>query len=422
MAKNKLITLHCFDEEVGLLGFDENRGASSFQYNEAFLSSGKYSRLFPFVFKRTKQTQVFDRYNNGTFRGLPPMIADSLPDLFGNIIFKTWMESRGGDVNAILVLEQLAYVGTRGMGALEYQPSKSVSANDTIDIAEITEVVRRVLNSKGQAKGKQLDHTSLLNIFKIGTSAGGMRPKILVSQHKETGAIIPGDIIIDESYHHYLIKLGIDEDVKYSRELVEYSYYQAAATHAGIHMMGSRMIDDKHFATLRFDRQQGKKKHILTVTGMTGLDYKDPKMSSYENIFDLLIHLKCPHKDVAQLFRRMVFNLVFCNHDDHLKNQSLIYDELSDSWSLAPAYDLTYSLNPELNMKTTSRALSINGKRVGIELKDLKQIADKYTIKNPTGIIAEIQAAVEYWKDCAATLGLSSKVVQSISKNFVYFV
>ena len=421
MAKNNLIDIYCFGQEVGRLGFDEQRGASFFQYNDDFLQQGQYQRLFPLVIRRIKQTQVFDKYNNDTFRGLPPMIADSLPDLFGNIIFRTWMESADRDVKEISVLEQLAYVGSRGMGALEYHPGRMISPGDTIDIEEITDVVRQVLDQKKHMNAPQLDHDSLLNIFKIGTSAGGMRPKILVSQHKATGAIVPGDVVFDGDHDHYMIKLGISDEVSYSRELVEYAYYKAA-TYAGIDMMPSKVIDGKHFATVRFDRQDGKKKHVLTATGITGLNYMDPKDSSYENLFDLLIFLRCPHKDVEQLFRRMVFNLVFANHDDHLKNHSMIYNEGHDTWALAPAYDLTYSLNPELNIKTRSRALSVNGKRTGITPDDLKAIADKYTIKNYRHVIAEVQAATPYWQSVAGEVGVPEWVIERVMGNFVGFL
>ncbi len=420
MSKNNLITIHAFGQEIGLLGFDPDKSASYFQYNETFLLSEGFSQMFPLIFRKTKMTQVFDKYNNDTFRGLPPMIADSLPDLFGNIIFKAWMEAENKNMAQISVLEQLAYVGTRGMGALEYQPSKTIASSEIIDIESITKVVKQVLAQKNEISGAQMDNESLLNIFKMGTSAGGMRPKILISENKENGTIIPGDIIIDDRHNHYLVKLDIDDAVTYSREIVEFSYFKAA-THAGVQMMDCKMIENKHFATLRFDRQNGKKKHVLTATGLTGYDYLDPKPSQYETLFALLNYLKCPHSDMEQLFRRMIFNLVFANSDDHLKNHSFIYDENLNEWGLAPAYDLTYSLNPELNIKTKSRALSINGKRENIELSDIKTIAEKYTIKNPMGIISQVQDSVAYWKDSVKELGLPTRIIAGIEKNFTFF-
>jgi serine/threonine-protein kinase HipA len=421
MSKNNLINLHCFDREVGRLGFDENRNASFFQYNPDFLAEGIYPKMFPLIFKRIPQTQVFNKYNTETFRGLPPMIADSLPDVFGNIIFKAWMEHANRDFKKISVLEQLAYVGKRGMGALEYLPSKEIKGSATISIDDITQIVQQVLDNKQGTQADTLDSTSLLNIFKIGTSAGGIRPKILVSEHKETGVIIPGDLVFDDSYNHYLIKLGMDEGLNYSREAVEYAHY-LTATSLGIDMMPTKLIEGKHFATLRFDRQSGEKVHVLTATGLTGWDHKDPGVSSYENLFELAVHLQVAHKDIEAIFRRMIFNLVFANHDDHLKNHSFIYDKAEDNWKLAPAYDLTYSLNAEIEFKRTSRVLSINGKRTDIDLGDILSIADRFTVKNARSIIQEIQGATPVWLDHAQQLDIRPRIVNSISKEFRVFI
>ena len=417
MAKNNLIGLHCFGKELGKIGFDEHRNASFFQYNPEFLKEDTYMDMFPLIFKRIAQTQVFEQYNNDTFRGLPPMIADSLPDTFGNIIFKAWLESGSKNLKQISVLEQLAYVGTRGMGALEYLPCKDLSGSTTINIDEITEIVKQVLEQKSNTGATALDHASLLNIFKIGTSAGGARPKILVSENKKTKEIIPGDIVYSADYDHYLVKLGMEDDKKYSPELIEYIYYLTAAA-TGIDMMPSKLIDERHFATLRFDRQDGHKKHVLTATGMAGWDFMDPKVSSYENLFDLAVYLKLPHKDIEQLFRRMVFNLVFANHDDHLKNHSFIYNDANNKWALAPAYDLTFSLNPLLTYKRTSRALSVNGKRVEVGLDDVLKIADSYTIKNPKGIIDQVQQAMVVWEAHAKDMAVPEMVVEGMKKQF----
>ena len=420
MAKNNLINLHCFNTEIGKLGFDEDRNVSFFQYNPSFLSSGLYANMFPMIIRRMTQTQVFDKYNSETFKGLPPMIADSLPDVFGNIVFKAWLESTHKGLEKITVLEQLAYVGKRGMGALEYLPSKEVTGDATINIDEITGIVEEVLRTKGEAKEAQLNHAALLNIFKIGTSAGGVRPKILISENKQTGQIIPGDLVYSGEYDHYIIKLGITEGLSYSKEAVEYAYYLMASA-AGINMMPTKMIDNKHFATLRFDRQNGEKIHTLTACGLSGFDFKDPAALSYENLFDLSVYLKLPHKDTEQLFRRMVFNLVFANHDDHLKNHSFVYDKEHDGWGLSPAYDVTFSLNPEINFSKTSRALSINGKRVGVALEDILVIADKYTIKNAKGIIKEVQDVIPLWNEKAQEVGIPDKIIASIRKDFMTF-
>jgi len=184
-------------------------------------------------------------------------------------------------------------------------------------------------------------------------------------------------------------------------------------------MMPSKLIEQKHFATLRFDRQAGKKKHVLTATGLTGWDYQSPKDSSYENLFELALFLKVPYRDIEELFKRMVFNVVFFNSDDHLKNHSFIYDEEQDKWNISPAYDITYSLNPLMNYTRTSRALSINGKRVDITLEDVLTIAETFTIKNPKKTIQEIQDAIVYWNDQANKLNLPVSIIQGVKRDFV---
>lgn len=420
MAKNNIITVFCFGNEIGRLGFDENKNKSFFQYNAEFLKNEKYSELFPAtgIIKRVAQTQVFSRFAGETFRGLPPMIADSLPDVFGNIIFKKWLAYTNRNFEQISVLEQLTYVANRGMGALEYKPSKEMPSTATIDISEITEVLKQVLQNKTQTNAASLTNEALLNIFKIGTSAGGVRPKILVSENRQTGSITPGDLNYSSEYNHYLVKLSIDTELGYNRETIEFCYYQTA-THLGISMMPSKLIEQKHFATLRFDRQNGLKKHVFTASGLTGWDFKSPKDSSYENLFELALFLKVPQSEIEELFRRMVFNVIFCNTDDHLKNHSFIYNEDANKWGLAPAYDLTYALNPLINYKRVSRALAINDKRVGINFEDIQKIADLYTIKNATSIVLETQNAIEFWVEKCTAIGLPAELIQSIKKDFV---
>ena len=417
MSVDKLINVIAFGTEIGKLGYDLDKRKSLFQYNPEFLDSGKYSKLFPFLFKRTPSVQVFKEFQGDTFQGLPPMIADSLPDTFGNIIFQEWLDVRG--VKKVTPLEQLAYVADRGMGALEYKPIKKLPKSSNIDIDEIITVLEQVLKLKGNTTGKDLNELALLNIFKIGTSAGGARPKILISEHKETGEIITGDRAIGDEYHHYLVKLHLDVSDGYNKEIVEYAYY-VLAQEAGIEMMPSKLIEKKHFATLRYDRQNGAKQHVLTVTGLTGWDFKsNPEHSSYENVFKVALGLEVPHKDLQQLFRRMVFNIVFRNVDDHLKNHSFIYDKLNDSWGLAPAYDLTYALNPLVTFKTTSRALSINGKSTNITIKDALAVAEAFTVKNPKGIIEEVQGVASSWVALANEFEIPERISNRIGEDFI---
>lgn len=415
MAIDKIIDVIAFGIEIGKLGYDIDQGKSFFQYNPEFLDTGKYSKLFPFIFNNIKQVQVFSAYQKETFQGLPPMIADSLPDTFGNIIFQEWLTARG--IQKVTPLEQLAYVADRGMGALEYKPIRQLPKSSLIHIDEVITILEKVLKLKEDTKGEDLSELSLLNVFKIGTSAGGARPKILISEHKETGTIIAGDREISEDYNHFLVKLHLDANDGYHKEKVEYAYYLLAQD-AGIHMMPSKLIENKHFATLRYDRQNGEKQHALTVTGLTGWDFRSqPENSSYENVFKVAISLEVPHKDLQQLFKRMVFNLIFKNVDDHLKNHSFIYNKENNSWNLGPAYDITYALNPLFTFKSASRALSINGKRTNITIKDLLTIAEEFAIKNPKGIIEEIHTLIPRWMDIANGVQIPQKIKERIAND-----
>lgn len=418
MAKNQIITVHFHGIEIGKIGYDEDQRKSSFQYNPAFLETDLYKRLFPYIIRRSPNVQVFSEFEGETFRSLPPMIADSLPDYFGNIVFKEWLEATHKDFNNILPLEQFTYVGKRGMGALEFTPAKDIISNTTIDVKEIAEVVKKVLDVKTSVEEKGLSDLALLNIFKIGTSAGGARPKILVSEHKETRELKAGDLETSNDYNHYLIKLSIDEEEGYSKEKVEFVYYQIAKT-LGIEMMDSKMIDDQHFATLRFDRKNGEKQHILTASGMTGWDFMKSEHSTYENLFRLSVDLRLPHKDIEQLFRRMVFNLVFVNIDDHLKNFSFIYNTEKDRWNLAPAYDLTYPLDALMNYTRVSRAMSINGKRNAITRKDVLGIADQFTVKNPNAIIDSVLSATQLFRSFSEKQSIPKKVIDKIESEFI---
>ena len=193
------------------------------------------------------------------------------------------------------------------------------------------------------------------------------------------------------------------------------------ALEAGIDMMPSKLIDDTHFATLRYDRQKGQKQHVLTASGLTGWDFKKPDNSSYENLFKLSISLDVPHKDIQQLFRRMIFNIVFKNVDDHLKNHSFIYDKDKNSWNLSPAYDITYALNPLLTFTSISRALSINGKRQDINWNDVLSIAEEFAVKNPKGIIDEVQNTAVFWKKTAIELNIPENIINTIENDF-YFI
>lgn len=418
MGTELLIEIWCWGEEIGKLGYDEEHRHSYFQYHPKFLQSGHWAHLFPLLFKKTEVVQVFKQFEGNTFRGLPPMIADSLPDMFGNLLFNKWMESKSRGISKIGPLEQLTYLANRGMGALEFKPAQNLPSRVTFQLDEVVEVLKKVLENKESISSEHLDHKALLTIFKIGTSAGGIRPKILISEHKKSKKIIPGDLEISDSYHHYLVKLTLEDpsDLDYYRAKIEYAYY-LTARHCGIHMMDTKLIDDKHFATLRFDRVAGRKIHVLSASGLTGWDFLDSSVSTYENLFDLALYLKIPQVEIDELFQRMVFNLVFFNIDDHLKNHSFCYDADNDQWHLAPAYDITYSASLKLNRLKTNRALSVNHKRNQITKQDILMLANQYAIKFPEKSIQHIQQAIPFLMQQMRKLSIPDTICTKIQQD-----
>ncbi|MHA8062176.1 type II toxin-antitoxin system HipA family toxin [Aquirufa beregesia] len=422
MGTELLIEIWCWGEEIGKLGYDEEHRNAYFQYHPKFLQSAHFAHIFPLLIKKTEVVQVFKQFEGNTFRGLPPMIADSLPDMFGNLLFNKWMESKSQGLSKIGPLEQLTYLANRGMGALEFKPAKKLPSRVTFQLDEVVEVLKKVLDNKASTSAENLDHEALLTIFKIGTSAGGIRPKILISEHKKSKKIIPGDVEISENYHHYLVKLTLEDpsDLDYYHAKIEYAYY-LTARYCGIHMMESKLIDDKHFATLRFDRVAGKKIHVLSASGLTGWDFMDSSVSTYENLFDLALYLKIPQAEIDALFQRMVFNLVFFNIDDHLKNHSFCYDADKDRWHLAPAYDLTYSASLKLNRLKTNRALSVNHKRNQITKQDIMLLADKYAIKSPEKSIQHIQQAIPFLLQQMRELSIPDTICAKIQQDLGEF-
>jgi len=381
-----------------------------FQYSPEFLKEENYRNLFPYIIRKTPLSRVFSNYAGGTFRGLPPVFADSLPDLFGNLVFREWMAHTG--TGEITPLQQLAYVGKRGMGALEYQPAHPLPGSHSLKLGEMADLAKRIVQMKSLVSGEGLNHESLVNMFKLGTSAGGARPKILVSENRSTGELVPGDVNVPDGYAHYLVKLAVDDET-YPRERIEFAYYRLARD-LGIEMQPSKLVSGRHFCTERFDRQDGRKRHVLTACGMTGWDYRSGRHSAYENLFRLCNGLGVPHPEVEELYRRMVFNVVYLNVDDHLKNTSFMYDDEAREWHLAPAYDLTYALNPLHDFTKVNRALSIGGKRNCITRGDLMAVARTFGVRNAANVIDRTASQKTRLIDMLEAADVPERIVRSM--------
>jgi len=410
------LTIKLFGNEIGRLGYDTHKRCSYFQYNPDYLGNNG-TQAIPFIIKNSAEAQSFPQFEGKAFRGLPPMFADSLPDVFGNHLFQAWLTIQGKSTQ-LNALEQLTYVGQRGMGAWEYEPAAKIEAPKSFRIADIAKLLLEIIEEKESRHPQMANTEGLLNLFRMGTSAGGMRPKILVARHRKTEQLMPGELLYGPHHDYLLVKLNLENNPSHPKETIEFIYAKIAQA-IGIEIMPCELWEGQHFATHRFDRQNNQKQHVLTAAGLTGWDYQNPDDSSYENLFKLAIALKIPIIELHQLFRRMTFNVAFNNIDDHLKNHSFIYGSATDRWHLAPAYDLTYALNPKLKFNKVSRALSINGKREHIQRQDLLKIAELFNIDHAETIIKQVLNGQSMWSELAFKHHISPSLIATIQQQMV---
>jgi serine/threonine-protein kinase HipA len=421
-----IIKVNLWNDFVGPLYWDENRNIAVFEYDPSFLRRGL--EIAPLLMPLREGVKYnFSTLNYDTFKGLPPMISDSLPDDFGNHIMNAWLSKQGKTIDSLSPTERLGYVGKRGMGALEYEPvldNKEVN-NNNIDLNELVEVANKVLYSKEENYYSDIDDKSLSKILKIGTSAGGARAKAILAYDEINNIYKSGDINHGAHHSYWLVKLDgatnkkLGDPEGYGR--IEFAYYNMALE-AGINMSESKLIpegDRAHFITKRFDRVDGEKLHMQTLSGIAGMDYRKPNLYSYEQVFSVLKQMQLPHKAIEQQFRRMVFNVVARNQDDHVKNISFIMDK-EGRWSLSPAYDVSYCFNP-LGTWTNKHQLAINGKRDSFVLDDLLKIGKENNIRNRNDIVAKVIDSVSKWKNFASQADVSPKYIKEIKNNHRLF-
>jgi serine/threonine-protein kinase HipA len=421
-----IIDVKLWDSLVGSLYWDDNNRVAIFQYDPSFVRKGL--DIAPILMPLKEGIQYrFPDMDYKTFKGLPPMIADSLPDDFGNHIMNAWLSKQGKTIDSLYPTERLGYVGKRGMGALEYEPvldGKEVNNND-IDLNELVGIAHEVVYSKEKLNYDDINEKSLSKILRIGTSAGGARAKAILAYDEINNIYKPGDITHGANHTYWLIKLDgatnkiLGDPEGYGR--IEYAYYNMAKD-ASINMSKSKLIKDgdrAHFITKRFDRFNGDKLHMQTLSGIAGMDYRKPNLYSYEQVFSVLRQLQLPHKDIIQQFRRMVFNVVARNQDDHVKNISFIMDR-TENWSLSPAYDVSYCYNPSGDW-TSHHQLSINGKRDGFVLDDLLKIGRENNISKRTEIIDQVIESVSRWEHFAKQANVLPRYVKEIATNHRLF-
>lgn len=407
------------------MGWDHGRGLADFEYDPAFIGSGR--EVAPLTMPLSDRIHSFPALARDTFLGLPGLLADSLPDRFGNVLIDAWLSGQGrspGDFNPV---ERLCHTGARGMGALEFVPATGPSSkrSEPVDVAALAELASEVLarrNALGGPFAVPGRGEALQDILRVGTSAGGAQAKAVIAWNSETDEVRSGQGGAGKGLSHWLLKFdGVSGDRDRELEdpqgygLVEYAYH-GMAREAGIQMAECRLLREggrSHFMTRRFDRtDEGRKIHMQSLGAIAHYDFNQAGAHSCEQALRVVQALGLPKADVEEQFRRMAFNIVGRNQDDHVKNIAFLMDR-SGRWSLSPAFDVTYSHNPS-GLWTGAHQMSMNGKRDGFEVGDFIACAGNAAMKRgrATEILRQVQQAVLRWEGFAEEAGVPGETIR----------
>lgn len=421
-------------ELVGAVAWDEKTGYATFEYDPKFKTKGWDLSPLQMPIKENKSSFNFPalRKRNDSaldsFKGLPGLLADVLPDRYGNELINLWLAQQGRQLDSMNPVEMLSFIGTRGMGALEFEPTtlKESKRTFSVEMDSMVDIAQKLLSKKEAfvANLKAEEEKAIMEILRIGTSAGGARPKAVIAFNEKTGEVKSGQTNAPKGFEHWLIKLDGVSDVQlgaskgYGR--VEMAYYHMAIA-CGIDMMPSRLMEENgraHFMTKRFDRDGGSTKHhIQTFCAMKHFDYNLVSSFSYDQLFQTMRELKLTYSDAEQLFRRMVFNVVARNCDDHTKNFAFRLKK-DGKWELAPAYDVCHAYQPK-HQWVSQHALSINGKRSSITKDDLLVIGKSIKNKKAEETIDEISNTVSKWKAFADEVDVLPKLRDEINDTLI---
>ena len=417
--------VNLFGMPVGTFRWDERYNVARFEYDSSFVGRGLEPSplMMPVQEGRVYSFAGLDRE---TYKGLPGMLADSLPDTYGRALFDRWLALTGRTSSN--PIETLCFLGKRCMGALEFEPAMDFTydPNALFEIDSLVKVARDALTEK-TSFGVNLNDdkkAAIAEILRLGTSAGGQRAKAIIAYNKETGEVRSGQVEAPAGFNYYLIKLdGVSATVGFkatgNHGRLEYSFYKLAKA-CGIEMTDCSLIEENgraHFLTQRFDRNNGKKIHLQTLCGMAHFDYRIHRAYSYEQAFNVMRALRLPYSAAQEMFRRMVFNVVVRNQDDHTKNISFLMDE-DGIWRLSPAYDMGYAYNPKGGW-TATHQMSINGKFDDITRQDLMTFAHQNNIKDAAMIIDEVSEVASQWPNLAAECGVPKTVTDTIVSNML---
>ncbi len=402
---------------IGAVALEEGAETATFEYDRAFAGSG--IELAPLVMPLSERLYSFPSLPRITFHGLPGLLADSLPDRFGNALINAWLARQGRTPESFNAVERLCYIGSRGMGALEFAPALGPVAKRTthIEVAKLVELASKILTQRNDLRVSLHDDNALRDILRVGTSAGGARAKAVIAWNPRTNEVRSGQVRAAKDFEYWLMKFdGVSGNR--DKELadpqgygaIEYAYYKMASD-AGIAMSPSRLFEEngrRHFMTRRFDRPAGGEKlHMQSLCALAHYDFNQAGAYAYEQALQVIRRMGLPMSAVEEQFRRMVFNIVGRNQDDHVKNIAFLMDK-AGKWSLSPAFDVTYSFQPT-GKWTSVHQMTLNGKRDAFVLEDFKVCARAASMKRgrAESIIAEVRAVISRWREYAEEAGVA---------------
>ncbi len=427
MINNAFVNI--WNKRVGAIAWNADTGLGTFQYDKSFLKLGV--NLSPILMPIENGDILYEfreNRNSSTFKGLPGLLADVLPDKYGNALINTWLARHGRPSNSLNPVETLCFIGERGMGALEFEPvePKPKNTSTKIELGSLIEIAEDILSGRKDftTSLSGAEEKALFEILKIGSSAGGARAKALIAYNEKTREVRSGQANAPKGFEHWLVKFDGVSDSQFGASSgygrVEKAYYDMAID-AGIQMMESRLLEENgraHFMTKRFDRKLGNEKiHVQTFCAMRHYDFSEVNMYSYEELFETMRMLGLSYPEAQELFRRMVFNVMSKNCDDHTKNFAFVMNKAGD-WNLSPAYDVCHAYRPGSDW-VSQHALSINGKRKNIERKDLLTVGKSMNIKNAEAIIDKISSVLSRWSTYAKTVGIDEKLRYSIGRTHI---
>jgi|FLOH01.1.fsa_nt_gi serine/threonine-protein kinase HipA len=423
-----IASVNLWGRRIGAILWEDEARIGRFEYDPAFVPSG--IELAPLMMPLAARDYSFPALNRDTFHGLPGMLADVLPDRYGNALIDAWLVSEGRNPGSFNPVERLCYTGSRGIGALEFQPTlgDAERTSNPLDVAALVDLAGQILSDR-QSFATSLQQGeeghAIRDILRVGTSAGGARAKAVIAWNPTSGEIRSGDADHKSGFSHWLLKFdGVSNNR--DRELampkgygrIEYAYYKMAVA-AGVDMMESRLLhenDRSHFVTKRFDRNdQGEKLHQQSLCAIAHYDFNMAGAYSYEQAMLVMRQLHLPMAAIEQQFRRAVFNILARNQDDHVKNIAFLMDKRGQ-WSLSPAFDMTYNYNPD-GLWTGRHQMSLNGKRAAFQLADFSACGATLSLQRGRAveIVEQVRSAVAMWPSFAATAGVLESTAKQIA-------